>query len=149
MAIWYQLAQVLSPAPLLLGGWSVGPPEVVGVAPPLVKAGLLPWQGAEGLPPWLGAVDLPPWLDVDELPPWLDVDELPPWLEAGPCPPPWGVGCTLPGHPTEASVAGVLVRAGLGGRFRPLGQVLGGFGIGLSWRQGTKWIRPCWATLQW
>ena len=149
MAIWYQSAQVLSLAPLLLGGWSVGPPEVVGVTPLLIEAGLPLWQGADGFPPWLGAVDLLPWLDVDELPPWLDVDELPPWLEVGPCPPPWGVGWAPSGHPTEAPMAGVPVWASLRGRGRPLGRALGVLGIRWSWRWGTKWIRPCWATLQW
>ena len=140
MAIWYQSAQVPSPAPRLPEGGSTGPPEAVGVLPPLVEVDLLLWREVNGFPPWLGAVDLLPWLDVDELPPWFEV---------GPCPPPWGVGWAPPSHPAEAPVAGVLVRAGLGGRGRPLGWALGVLGIGWPWRWGTRWIRPCWATLQW
>ena len=129
MAIWYQSAQVLSPAPLLLGGWSVGPPEVVGVPPPLVEASLPLWWGVDGFPPWLGAVDLLP---------WLDVDDLPPWLEGGPCPLPLGVGWAPPCHLAEAPVAGVSVQASLGGRARPLGWAVGVLGIGWSWRWGTR-----------
>ena len=129
MAIWYQLAQVQSPAPLLLGGWSVGPPEVAGVPPPVLEAGLLLWRGVNGFPPWLGAVDLPPWLDVDDLPPWLEV---------GPCPLPSEGGWAPPCHLAEAPTAGVSVRAGLSGRGQPLGQALGILGIGWSWRWGTR-----------
>ena len=113
---------------------------MVGVPTLLIEVDLPLWWEVNGFPPWLGAVDLLPWLDVDELPPWLEV---------GPCPPPWGVGWAPPGCPAEAPVAIVSVWAGLGGRGRPLGQALGVLGIGWSWRWGTRWIRPCWATLQW
>ena len=58
MAIWYQSAQVPSPAPCLPEGGSTGPPEVAGVPPLLVEVDLLLWRGVDGFPPWLGAVDL-------------------------------------------------------------------------------------------
>ena len=129
MVIWYQSAQVLSPAPPLLGGGSIGPPEVAGVPPPLVKAGLLLWQGVDDFPPWLGAVDFPPWLEVDGFPPWFKVD---------PCPLPSGVGWILSCHFAEAPAAGVSVQAGLGGRGQPLGWALGVLGVSCPWRWGTR-----------
>ena len=129
MVIWHQSAQVLSPAPPLLGGGSTGPPEAAGVPPPLVEAGLLLWRGVDDFPPWLGVVDFPPWLEVDSFPPLFEVD---------PCPLPSGVGWTLSCHFAEAPAAGVLVQASLSGRGRPLGWALGVLGIGCPWRQGTR-----------
>ena len=96
MVIWYQSAQVLSPAPPLPGRGSTGPPEVAGIPPPLVEAGLLLWRGVDDFPPWLGVVDFPPWLKVDGFLPWFKVD---------PCPLPSGVGWALSCHLPEAPVA--------------------------------------------
>ena len=99
MVIQYQSAQVPSPTPLLPGGGSTGPPEVAGIPPPLVGAGLLLWWGVDDFPPWLGAVDFLPWAEVDGCPPWFKVD---------PCLPPLGVGWVLSCCFPEAPAAGVL-----------------------------------------
>ena len=107
------------------------PPEVAGFSPPLVEAGLLPWQG------------------VGVFPPGPEADDFPPWLEVDPVPPQSGVGRALSCHLSEAPAAGVLVWVGFGGRGRPLGRAIGTLGTGRPWRRGTAWSRPCWATLQW
>ena len=147
MVIWYQSAQVLSPAPPLPGGGSTGPPKAAVVPPPLVEAGLLLWRGVDDFPPWLGTVGFLLWLEVDGFPPWLgmvgfppwpEVDGFPPWFKLDPCPLPSGVGWTLSCHLAEAPAAGVSVQASLGGRGRPLGQALGVLGIGCPWRQGMR-----------
>ena len=87
MVIWYQSVQVLSPTPPLPGGGLAGPPEVAGIPPPLVEAGLLLWQGVDDFPPWLGVVDFLPWPEVDGCPPWFKVDPCPlPLGLVEPCP---------------------------------------------------------------
>ena len=86
-AVWYQLGPSLAPAPL--EGWSVGPPEVAGVAL---------WRGANGFSCRPEAAGLPL---------WLVVGTLLPWFKAGLDPPPWGVGCTSSRGPVAASRAWV------------------------------------------
>ena len=115
-AVWYQLGP--SPAPAPPEGWSVGPPEVAGVAL---------WQRAD---------DFPCRLEMAGLPLWLVVGALLPWSKAGLDPPPWGVGCTFPHGPVAASRAWVPAEDGLAGRGRPLGWDFGAFGISSSWRRG-------------
>ena len=129
MVIWYQSVQVLSPTPPLPGGGLTGPPEVAGIPPLLVEAGLLLWQGVDDFPPWLGVVDFLPWPEVDSCLPWFEVD---------PCLLPLGVGWALSCHFPEAPAAGVSVRASLGGRGRPLGWALGVLSVGRPWRWGTR-----------
>ena len=114
MAVWYQLEP--SPAPAPLGGWSVGPPKVAGVAL---------WWGANNFLHRLEALGLPL---------WLVVGTILPWFKAGLDPPPWGVGC--PGGPVAAFRAWVPAEGGLAGRGRPLGRDFGAFCIGSSWSRG-------------
>ena len=139
MYISYQSVQVLSPAPPLPGGRLKGPPEAAGIPLPLEEAGSLLWWGVDDFPPCLGAVVILPWLEVDGCPPWFEVD---------PCLLPLGAGWVLSGHFPEAPVAGVSVWAGLGGRGLPLGRASGVLDSGCLQRWGTRWIRPCWTTLQ-
>ena len=129
MVIWYQSAQVLSPAPPLPGGGSAGPPEAAGIPPPLVEAGLLLWWGVNDSPPWLGVVDFPPGPVVDGFPPWFEVDSRP--LPSGVS---WALSCCF----AEAPAAGVLVQASLSGRGRPLGWASGVLGICCPWKWGTR-----------
>ena len=149
MVLWYQSAQVLLPTPSLPGGGLTGPPEAAGFSPPLVEAGLLLWHGVGVFPPGPKVDDFPPWLGADDFPPWPEVEDFPPWFKMDPCPPRSGAGWDLSGHLPEAPAAGVSVRVGLGGRGQPLGWTVGALSTGCPWRQGTRWSRSCWATLQW
>ena len=112
----------------------MGAPEVAGAAL---------WRGPDDLPPQLEAVGHSPWLGVEALPPWFKAGLCPPswleaglgpsrWFKAGLDPPPWEVGCTPPGGPADAPMAGVPVEDGLAGRGRPLGQDLGVLSLGSS-----------------
>ena len=76
------------------------------------------------------------------------VDGCPPWFRVDPCLLPPGAGWVLSGRFPEAPVAGVSVWTSLSGRGLPLGWASGVLGIGCLWRWGTRWIRPCWTTLQ-
>ena len=149
MVLWYQSAQVPSPAPSLPGGRSTGPPEVAGLSPPLVEASLLLWQVVVVFPSGPEVDDFPPWLGVEDFPLWPEVDGFPPWFEVDPVPPRLGVGWALSCHLSEAPAAGVSVRVGLGGGGQLLGQAIGTLGTGCPWRRGMAWSRPCLATLQW
>ena len=129
MYISYQSVQVLSPAPPLPGGRLKGPPEAAGIPLPLEEV---------GSPLWRAVVVLP----------WPEVDGCPPWFKVGLCLLPLAAGWVLSSHFPEAPVAGVSVWAGLGGRGLPLGWASGVLGSGCLQRWGTRWIRPCWTTLQ-
>ena len=96
MVLWYQSAQVPSPAPSLSGGRSTGPPEAAGFSPRPVEAGLLLWPGVE---------DFPPGTEVDDFPLWLMVEDLLPWPEVDLFPPRSGVGWALSCHLSEARAA--------------------------------------------
>ena len=139
MYISYHSVQVLSPAPPLPGGRLEGPPKAAGVPLLLEEAGSPLWWRVDDFLPCLGAVVIPPWLEVDGCSPWFEVD---------PCLLPPGAGWVLSDRFPEAPVDGVSVWAGFSGRGLPLGLASGVLGIGCLWRWGTRWIRPCWTTLQ-